>query len=127
MSRLVVVTGAAGYIGSVLVRRLLAGGDRVLGIDRLLFGDHGVRELAGDGGFELLEADLRSAESYRHRLSEVDAIVHLAAIVGDPACAKEPELARETNLEATLRLFENAAAAGVGRFVFASTCSNYGR
>jgi nucleoside-diphosphate-sugar epimerase len=54
-------------------------------------------------------------------------VVHLAAIVGDPACARQPELAREVNQEATLALLDDAEAAGVERFVFASTCSNYGR
>ena len=127
MRRRIVVTGAAGYIGSVLVRQLLARGDEVLGLDRLLFGDHGVRDLAGEAGFRLVEADLRFPETYAGVLRGADAIVHLAAIVGDPACSREPELARETNLVASSRLLEEASRAGVERFVFASTCSNYGR
>jgi nucleoside-diphosphate-sugar epimerase len=53
--------------------------------------------------------------------------VHLAAIVGDPACALDPQLSDEVNLGGTRALVEDAAAAGVDRFVFASTCSNYGR
>jgi nucleoside-diphosphate-sugar epimerase len=55
------------------------------------------------------------------------AIIHLAAIVGDPACKLEPDLARKTNLDATVRLVKMAAASGIARFVFASTCSNYGK
>jgi nucleoside-diphosphate-sugar epimerase len=54
-------------------------------------------------------------------------VVHLAAIVGDPACARQPEVARAVNLDASMALLDAARAAGVGRFVFASTCSNYGR
>jgi nucleoside-diphosphate-sugar epimerase len=57
----------------------------------------------------------------------VDAVVHLAAVVGDPACGRDPENARAINLDATRALVQEAAAAGVGRFVFASTCSNYGK
>jgi nucleoside-diphosphate-sugar epimerase len=63
----------------------------------------------------------------RDALSGVDAVVHLAAIVGDPACAREPEKAKAINLEASLALIEAAKKAGVSRFVFASTCSNYGK
>jgi nucleoside-diphosphate-sugar epimerase len=57
----------------------------------------------------------------------MDAVVHLAAIVGDPACARQPDLAREVNLNATLELLEECDRQGVSRFIFASTCSNYGR
>jgi nucleoside-diphosphate-sugar epimerase len=60
-------------------------------------------------------------------LHDVDAVVHLAAIVGDPACARQPDLAREINLDATKLLVDDAARAGVERFIFASTCSNYGK
>ncbi len=123
----ILVTGAAGYIGSVLVRKLLEREYRVYGWDCLLFGDHGVRDLSGIPDFELIETDLRSADFSGALLREVGAIVHLAAIVGDPACSRAPELARETNVDASSRLLAAAADAGVGRFVFASTCSNYGR
>jgi nucleoside-diphosphate-sugar epimerase len=57
----------------------------------------------------------------------MDAVVHLAAIVGDPACARQPDLARAVNLEASLALLQASQEFGVGRFVFASTCSNYGK
>jgi nucleoside-diphosphate-sugar epimerase len=54
-------------------------------------------------------------------------VVHLAAVVGDPACSRQPDLARATNLDASLALIEESQHAGVGRFIFASTCSNYGK
>jgi nucleoside-diphosphate-sugar epimerase len=57
----------------------------------------------------------------------MDAVVHLAAVVGDPACARQPDLARAVNLEASLTLVEQSRQAGVARFIFASTCSNYGK
>jgi len=63
----------------------------------------------------------------RKAVANCDAVVHLAAIVGDPACAREPELARAVNLESSLALIEESRKAGVQRFVFASTCSNYGK
>ena len=77
-------------------------------------------------GFEFVGGDLREAHCGR-LLSGMDAVVHLAAIVGDPACSRQPELARAVNLESSLALIEDSQRAGVGRFVFASTCSNYGK
>ncbi len=126
-SKRILVTGAAGYIGSVLVRQLLERGYEVVGLDRLLFGDRGLRGLEGESRFQLIEGDLRSPECYAELLEDVGAVVHLAAIVGDPACSMAPELAWETNVEASTRLLTAAAESGVGRFIFASTCSNYGR
>ncbi len=126
-NRRILVTGAAGYLGSVLARQLVERGYQVVGLDRLLFGDRGLRGLAGESRFQLVEADLRFPESYAGLLKDVGAVVHLAAIVGDPACSLTPELAWETNVEASTSLLSAAAESGVGRFIFASTCSNYGR
>lgn len=124
----VLVTGAAGYIGSVLVRQLLAKGYRVIGIDSLLFGGESLIGVYNDPNFKFVKADIRNAAAVAEVLKETDAVVHLAAIVGDPACAKQPELATATNWEAAKSLFGACVASGtVKRFVFASTCSNYGK
>ena len=124
----ILVTGAAGYIGSTLVRHLLDKQYTVYGLDRLLFGDHALTDLYQHPHFTFVHGDIRDAQTYRPLLDHVDAVVHLAAIVGDPACSQWPDLARETNLEASRSLFEAAQAAShVQRFVFASTCSNYGK
>ena len=63
----------------------------------------------------------------RNAVSGQDAVIHLAAVVGDPACSREPDLARATNLDASLALIEESRRAEVRRFIFASTCSNYGK
>jgi nucleoside-diphosphate-sugar epimerase len=127
MSDRILVTGGAGYVGAPLVEELLERGKEVRLLDRLL---HGQRELAarlGQLGAEVREGDIRDERAQREALDGVDAVVHLAAIVGDPACARDPELARAVNVDATRALAGEAREAGVRHLVFASTCSNYGR
>lgn len=126
-SQLILVTGGAGYIGSVLVRRLLDLGYRVRVLDRLMYGGEPIVDLLNNDRFEFIKGDVRDRATCAKAVAGVDAVAHLAAIVGDPACAKHPEEASSTNLDGGKLLYEAAAAAGVGRFVFASTCSNYGR
>jgi nucleoside-diphosphate-sugar epimerase len=124
---LILVTGGAGYLGSVLCERLLRSGHAVRAFDALLHGGRSLLGLAGREGFAFVRGDVRDGGALRAALDGVDAVVHLAAIVGDPACAKEPELARAVNLDASLALFEAARDAGASRFAFASPCSNAGR
>jgi nucleoside-diphosphate-sugar epimerase len=124
---MVLVTGGAGYLGSVLCELLLRSGHRVRAFDSLMHGGRALLGVMGRDGFEFQRGDLRDPNAVRKALHGVDAVVHLAAIVGDPACAKEPAAARAINLDATLALFAAAREAGATRFAFASTCSNYGR
>ena len=124
----VLVTGGAGYVGSVVVDELLERGFRVRALDALLHGSvPSLLQSWGNPRFEFVKGDVRDAKTRTRALEGVSAVVHLAAIVGDPACARQPEVAREVNLEATRSLLTDAEDAGVERFLFASTCSNYGR
>ncbi len=123
----VLVTGAAGYIGSVLVRQLLNKGYSVVGFDCLKFGGDSLYEVMLHPSFEFIQGDIRNKEEVKHAMEGIDAIAHLAAIVGDPACKKYSDEAMQTNWEGSVALFEAAEEAGVKRFVFASTCSNYGK
>lgn len=122
----IVVTGAAGYIGAATVARLLDAGHSVTGLDCLRFGGAAVLGSYLTGRFTLVRGDIRDRGLVARVLRDADAVIHLAAIVGDPACAAEPGLARTVNLDAAIAVHEAARMSGVGRFVFASTCSIYG-
>ncbi len=123
----VLVTGGAGYIGSVLVRQLLNKGYKVRVLDSLKFGGEALYDVMMHPNFEFFNGDIRDTVAVENALLGIDAIAHLAAIVGDPACKKFSEEANETNWTGSVALFEAAERAGVKRFVFASTCSNYGK
>jgi nucleoside-diphosphate-sugar epimerase len=125
--RLTLVTGGAGYIGSVLVEQLVATGRRVRVLDSIL---HGLTPWRGGNSasdVELMIGDVREEAARRRALEGVEEVVHLAAIVGDPACARQPDDARSVNLDATRCLLREAQQMDVCRFIFASTCSNYGK
>jgi nucleoside-diphosphate-sugar epimerase len=124
----VLVTGAAGYVGSVLVRQLLKKGYRVKGIDRLLFGGESLVSIFSDPNFSFIKGDIRDESCLYAALEGIEAVLHLAAIVGDPACSRQPELAKTTNWEASKLLFNMCVEnVNIKRFIFASTCSNYGK
>ena len=123
----ILVTGGAGYIGSVLCRKLLKAKYKVRVIDHLRFGQDSLHEILNHPDFELIVADIRDRPAVDQAMKDVDGVVHLASIVGDPACQKEPQLAKETNLDASKYLLAAARNNKAQRFVFASTCSNYGK
>lgn len=123
----VLVTGGAGYVGSVLTRELLACGHHVRVLDALLYGGSSLLGLYGQDRFEFLRGDVRSVEALTRALEGMEAVVHLAALVGDPVCSRKPAEARAINEKASLHLFELSKRQRIPRFIFASTCSNYGR
>ncbi|MBN9349764.1 MAG: NAD(P)-dependent oxidoreductase [Chitinophagaceae bacterium] len=123
----ILITGGAGYIGSVLVRQLLQKGYQVRVLDSLKFGGDALYDVMLNPDFEFIRGDVRNPDDVKKALKGIDGIAHLAAIVGDPACKKFATEAEETNWEGSKAVFEAAEDAGVNRFVFASTCSNYGK
>ncbi len=122
----VLVIGGAGYIGSPLVERLLEKGYKVRVLDSLLYGDEPLRPVKDHPQFELMVGDCRNIQDVVKAVRGVESIIHLAAIVGDPACEQNQELALETNYAATRMLIEIAKGHGVSRLLFASSCSVYG-
>ena len=124
----VLVTGVAGYIGSVLTNKLLDKGFEVIGIDNLLYGGESLLSIYNHPKFKFYKKEIRNIETIVSLVNEVDAVIHLAAIVGDPACAKQPQLAISTNLDGSINLLKAANNSySVKNFIFASTCSNYGK
>jgi nucleoside-diphosphate-sugar epimerase len=124
--RCVLVTGGAGYIGSHVVRKLLAHGHRVRVLDTFLYGDHGLADLGEHPRLEVIEGDIRHLRTMATAAKGVDSIIALAALVGDAACDLDVDETVSTNLEATQLLAEVCQRAGVRRVVFASSCSVYG-
>ncbi|HXB15349.1 MAG TPA: NAD(P)-dependent oxidoreductase [Solirubrobacteraceae bacterium] len=121
------ITGGSGYIGSLLANELLEHGREVRVLDSLLHGQQDIAAEQEQAGIEVIRGDVRDADARGRALDGAEAVVHLAAIVGDPACARDPQVSDEVNVQATEALVADAKAAGVQRLVFASTCSNYGR
>ncbi|MBM4429698.1 MAG: NAD-dependent epimerase/dehydratase family protein, partial [Chloroflexi bacterium] len=122
----VLVIGGAGYIGSILVRELLRKGYHVRLLDILLYGDAPIAELYRHPRFELIKGDFRHIDVVVRTMQGMDAVIHLGAIVGDPACAIDEELTLQINLAATRMIAQVAKGYEVGRFLFASTYSVYG-
>ncbi len=124
---LVLVTGGAGYIGSVVTEQLLRAGHRVRVLDRFSFGGGALLPLLHHPDLDIRTGDIRDQAAVTTAMIDVDTVVHLAAIVGDPACAKFPDEAMTVNRAGSELLCLAAMDAGVRRFIFASTCSNYGK
>ncbi|GAB4457218.1 MAG: NAD(P)-dependent oxidoreductase [Anaerolineales bacterium] len=129
--RHILITGGAGYIGSLLTSELLRLNYRVTVLDSLLFGGESLVPFFHHPNFHFVKADVTEPRAIKDAAKDgwqkPDAIVHLAAIVGFPACqAVGRQVAWKYNVEATKMVFEQAAELGVERFVFSSTYSNYG-
>ena len=124
--RTVLVIGGGGYIGSALLPKLLDRGYHVRLLDLLIFGEEPIQKVLNHPNLEVRRGDFRHVEQIAEALQGMDSVVHLGAIVGDPACNLDEELTIEVNLTATRMIAELAKASGVERLVFASTCSVYG-
>jgi nucleoside-diphosphate-sugar epimerase len=122
----VLVVGGAGYIGPLVIEKLLARGCKVRLLDSLVYGDQAIRGCLAHPRLEFIKGDCRNIQDVVRALAKVRNVIHLAAIVGDPACAEDGENASQINYAATRMMAEIAASSGVERFIFASSCSVYG-
>ncbi|MCB0208390.1 MAG: NAD(P)-dependent oxidoreductase [Anaerolineae bacterium] len=126
-SKYFVITGGAGYIGSMVTAHLLARGDRVMIIDTLNFGGDSLLSFLPFANFAWTKQDLTARAPLAEIMSNADTVIHLAALVGFPACNQAGrEATWQVNVEGTRLVYEAAAQAGVDRLIFASSYSNYG-
>ncbi|NPE27394.1 NAD-dependent epimerase/dehydratase family protein [Methanococcoides sp. SA1] len=122
----ILVIGGAGFIGSVLVRKLLAKGYKVKVLDNFTYGDEGIKDIKDENDLELIDGDIRNIQTVVNAVKGADAVAHLAAIVGDPACDLNAEETVEINYLASKMIAEVCKHHQVNRLVFISTCSVYG-
>ena len=125
-SRRVLIIGGAGYIGSVMARYLLKRGYPVSVLDNLMFGYDAMTELDNHPAYRFYKGDARNIQDLLTAMEDVDSVVHLAAIVGDPACELDHRQTIDINYEASKFLVEACLHKKVNRLLFASTCSVYG-
>ncbi len=122
----ILVIGGAGYIGSMLVHRLLDAGYSVTMLDRLLYGDASIQGLKGHPEFRMERGDTRHLDDLVPVIQKADAVVHLAELVGDPLCVREPRTTFEINYLATASIARICDYLQINRFVYLSSCSVYG-
>ena len=122
----VLVTGGAGYVGAVLVPKLLEDGYRVRVLDLYLYGEHVLDAVKGHPSLEQIRGDIRDRAVVERAMRGSDAVIHLACISNDPSFELDPELGRSINYDAFLLLVDAARDAGVRRFIYASSSSVYG-
>ncbi len=122
----VVVTGGAGYVGSILTPLLVKAGYKVRVLDLFLYGEDVLDEVKDDPNLELFRGDLRDQALLRRALTGADAVIHLACISNDPSFELDPNLARTINYDAFIPLVDIAKESGVKRFIYASSSSVYG-
>ncbi len=124
--RTILVTGGAGYVGCVLVPKLLAKGYCVKVLDLYLYGEHVLDDVKDHPRLEQIKGDIRDQELLARTLPGCDAVIHLACIANDPSFELNPALSRAINYEAFPPLVRLSRAHGVRRFIYASTSSVYG-
>lgn len=122
----VLVTGGAGYVGAILIPKLLEKGYKVKVLDLYTYGEDIFDEIKDKSNLEEIKGDICDQELLKKSLRNCDAVIHLACISNDPSFELNPELSRKVNFEAFEPLVKISKEKGVKRFVYASTCSVYG-
>lgn len=124
--RTVLVTGGAGYVGSVLVPKLLAAGYRVKVLDLYLYGDDVLPGVRAHRNLEEIKGDIRDRKLLQASIPGCDAVIHLACISNDPSFELDPGLGKSINYDAFFSLVDISRDVGVRRFIYASSSSVYG-
>lgn len=122
----VCIPGGAGYVGAVLVPKLLGRGHRVTVLDNYQFGHDVFANMRGAAGLREVEGDVRDREAVKAALTGCDAVIHLACVSNDPSYELDPELSKSINFDCFPMFLEESKRAGVKRFIYASSSSVYG-
>jgi nucleoside-diphosphate-sugar epimerase len=121
----VMVTGAGGYIGTELVRSLIAKNHQVVALDRYFFGMEPMKEFIGNKNVEIVKQDIRDVTE--KDFAGVDAVCDLACLSNDPAGEMDPELTYQINRDGRIHVAKTAKKAGVSKYIISSSCSVYGQ
>lgn len=124
MTARILVTGAAGYLGSVLCEHLLDAGYSVTALDSLMYGQNSLFHLCANPAFDFIEGDVRNEDLMQRLIKDADVIIPLAAIVGAPACKRDPGMTKSVNLEAVQLI--NRLRSPQQLVVYPNTNSGYG-
>ncbi|MBP98403.1 UDP-glucose 4-epimerase [Candidatus Poribacteria bacterium] len=122
----VLVTGGAGYVGSILVPKLLHSGYKVKVLDLFIYGDHVFSSVRGHPNFHKIKGDIRDQSLLKSSLQNCESVIHLACISNDPSFELDPHLGKSINYNAFTPLVKISIDKGVKRFIFASSSSVYG-
>jgi nucleoside-diphosphate-sugar epimerase len=122
----ILLTGGSGYLGSILTRKLLNKGHRVRILDNFLFGFDSIKEIQTDKNLEIVRGDIRDLATVSKSLKNIDAVIHLASIVGTQSSELDPKTSIEINYLATRNLADLCKMYNIRQLIFASTCSVYG-
>ena len=122
----IIVTGGAGYIGCHVVEELIKSNYHVVVIDRMSFDDNSLNSVKGNKNLTIIKDDLRNLNNLQDCLDGSEAVIHLAALVGEAACNISEEDSISTNYDATIKLCDLARKHKVNKFIFMSTASSYG-
>lgn len=126
MKEKVLAIGGAGFLGTILVEKLLEHGYPVRILDSFIYGKKSIQKFIDNDRVEIIEGDIRNIEIVNQSMNGIGSVIHLAAVVGDPAGAKRPEQTIETNYLASQVISSACKMKGINRFIYASTCSVYG-
>ncbi len=122
----ILITGAAGYLGSQLTRHLLCEGHDVIAFDNMFYGGEALLFGYSSPALEIVRGDVRNASAIKEQIQKADCLIYLAGIVGEPACNTAPDIAEEINLVAPGNCLHLAEESEIKQVIFISTCSNYG-
>ena len=122
----ILLTGGSGYLGSVLTRKLLTNGHHVRILDNFLFGKGSLKDIQDNKKLELVTGDIRDLSIVGKSLKNIDAVIHLASIVGTQSAELDSKVSTEINFMATRNIAELCKIYKIKQFIFASTCSVYG-